>query len=558
MRRLGPLAAVLALVALFFVANRGAYQGTFSDDDLDNIAWTRTTAPSAFAAGLLSPRYFPNHFRPVGHFTYHVLANTAGLRFRPYVGAIHLLHLANAALLWLLLRRLGLTGWQAGAGALFFVFNMALFDAIWKPMYLFDLWCALFCLAALILYVDGHTLLAVIAFWLAYKSKEHAIALPAVLLAYEWLLGRRQWKRVIPFAAIAVWFAAQGVFMNSEAGQDYALRFSPAALWTTFSFYAPRALAFPVFMVLANRNRRCWFGFAAAALLLGPMLLLPTRMSGAYLYVAAIGIAIAVACALADYPWWVVAAFFAVWIPLNYQKMRDERRAALTVAHQNSAYLAAAAELPKRAPGVRRFIYDGFPPGLRWWGINGALRIYYQRNDIEMFSIEDKNLTRLFEQGDVALLKWDNARQHLTIVKRSPGEPDRSYITMDDTTPIWQLEEGWYQGENKYRWIKPRAKARLYRPGEARQFTVTVNIGPRYIADIKHSRLSVSIDGKQIGAAEFDAPGWKKLHFPLPESASGTVHVEFTAEPGYRPSAIDPRVLGIPIGGFGFATGAAQ
>ena len=106
MRRLGPVAALIAVLVLFFVANRGAYQSTFSDDDLDNIAWTRTTPASTFLSGLLSPRYFPNHFRPVGHFTYYVLANTAGLRFRPYVGTIHLLHFANAVLLWLLLRRL--------------------------------------------------------------------------------------------------------------------------------------------------------------------------------------------------------------------------------------------------------------------------------------------------------------------------------------------------------------------------------------------------------------------------------------------------------------------
>ena len=554
MKRLGPVAAILALLALFFIANRGAYQSTFSDDDLDNIAWTRTTRATAFASGLLSPRYFPNHFRPVGHFTYHLLANTAGLHFRPYVAAIHLLHLANTVLLWLLLRRLGLGGWRAAAGALFFIFNMALFDALWKPMYLFDLWCALFCLAALIFYLDGRTLLALVAFWLAYKSKEHAVALPGVLLAYEWLLGNRNWRRLSPFAAVAVWFAAQGVFMNREAGQDYTLQFSPKALGSTLAFYGPRAFPLPLLALLPwIRDRRVLFGLAAAVLLLGPMLFLPTRMSGAYLYVAMAGVGIAVASALAQLPWWASAAFFAMWIPVNYQQMRDERRAALTVAHQNSAYLTAAAELPKQAPGVRRFIYDGFPPGLRWWGIHGALRLFYDRQDIEMFSVEDKNLTRVFEQGDVALLKWDNSQQRLSIVKRSPGEPDRSFLRMDDTTPIWQLEDGWYQGEHRYRWIKPHATARLYRPAGARAFSVEVNVGPKYIADVKRSRLAVLIEGKPAGAGEFTASGWQTLRFALPDSsAAGTVRVEFVAEPPYRPSATDPRVLGIPIGAFGF------
>lgn len=561
MGRLGSALAILALLALFFIANRGAYQGAFSDDDLDNIAWTSVAAPDAFLSGLVSPRYFPNHFRPVGHGTFHILARTVGLQFRPYVVLIHSLHLANTALVALLLIQLGLAPWRAAAGALFFVFHMALFDAIWKPMYLFDLWCAFFCLAALLLYLRGHWLVALAAFWLAYKSKEHAVALPAVLLAYEWLLGEKRWRRVVPFALIAASFFVQGIVMNREAGRDYSLQFSPDALRTTLGFYGPRLLLAPAATALLLpaaalylRDRRIWLGLAMAALLLGPMLFLPTRMSGAYLYVAMTGFAVAVASLLARVPWWATALFFAAWIPVNYERLRAERRAAITVAHENSAYLAAAARLPVEAPGVRRFIYDGFPPGLRWWGILGALRIFYHRPDLEMFSVEDKNLARVFDQGDVALLKWNNPRRQLTVVKRAPGEPDRSFIRMDDSTPIWQLEEGWYQGENRYRWIRPRATARLFQPPGADRFTVEVNIGPRYIADVKDARLTVLLDGRKIGEARFQAGGWQTVHLSVdPAPPPGrAARVEFLVEPEYRPSAIDPRILGIPIGAFGF------
>jgi hypothetical protein len=548
------VAAILALLALFFVANRGAYQSTFSDDDLDNISWTRTMPRSDFVSGFVSPWYFPNHFRPVGHFTYHLLANTAVLQFRYYVAAIHFLHLVNTALLWLLLRRLGLNGWQAWVGALCFVFNMAVFDALWKPMYLFDLWCTLFCLATLVFYVDGRTILALIAFWFAYKSKEHAVALPAVLFAYEWLLGKRQWKRLLPFAAISVWFGLQGVVMNNREGADYTLKFSAAALVTTLAFYGPRVVSLPMlFLAPWIRDRRVLFGLAAAVLMIGPMFFLPTRLSGAYLCATMIGVAVAIACVLAKFPWWASLAFFAAWIPLEYQQMRKDRRAALTTAYENRAYLSAAVNLPDQAPGVRRFIYEGFPPNLRWWGIQGALRVFYKSQDIEMFSVEDKNLSQVFQQGDVALLKWDNPRLHLTVVKRSPGEPDSSFIHMDDTTPIWQLEEGWYQGENKYRWIQPHARARLYRPAGAREFTVEVNIGPGFIAAVKKSRLTVLIDGKKAGEGEFTAQGWKTLRCPLPDSLPpATVHVELVVEPAFHPPDGDPRVLGLPIGAFGF------
>ncbi len=555
MKRLGPAAAILAFLALFFAANRGAYQGTFSDDDVDNIAWTRLLPAADFVGGLLSPRYYPNHYRPVGHFTFSVLAKTAGMRFQPYVSVIHLLHLVNTALLWLLLRRLGLSGWHAAAGALFFSFNMALFDALWKPMYLFDLWCALFCLATLILYIDRHLLLALLTLLLAYKSKEHAVAIPAVLLAYEWALGKGEWKRVAPFAAIAVWFTAQGVLMNKDAGPDYSLHFTPAALWATGSFYGTRAFTLPVLLLLLLRpwvrTRQVLFGLGTTLLLLGPMLFLPARLSGAYLYVAMLGLAVAVGSALAAFPGWASMLFFAAWIPMNYQTMRNERRAALTTAYENRAYLAAVAELPKQAPGILRFIYDGHPPGMRWWGVRGALRIFYARQDIEIFPIEEKDPKGLFQQGDVALLRWDHTRRRLSVAKRSPGEPPQSFIRMNEATPVWQLSEGWYQSEDKYRWIKPRATAQLHRPADAREFAVELNVGPKYIADVKRSKLTVLIDGKRVGVADFNSPGWVTVRFPV-TGAPGTVQVEFLAEPAYGPSAIDSRVLGIPIGAFGF------
>ncbi|MBK5291795.1 MAG: hypothetical protein JJE04_08995, partial [Acidobacteriia bacterium] len=198
-----PLVAValLALLFLFVVANRGAYEGYFSDDDLDNIGWTRQTSSGDFAWGLITPRYYPQNFRPIGHFTFHVLGRTAGLDFRWYVLLIQCLHLVNTLLVWLLLRRLSLPPLASAAGALFFVFHMALFDAMWKPMFLFDVYCGLFCLLSMLSYLNRRWVLSFLFFWLAYKSKEHAVMLPAVLFAFEHWLGERNWRRLIPFLA---------------------------------------------------------------------------------------------------------------------------------------------------------------------------------------------------------------------------------------------------------------------------------------------------------------------------------------------------------------------
>jgi len=50
---------------------------------------------------------------------------------------------------------------------------------LWKPMYVFDLFCATFCLASILLYTHRRYVLSFVAFWLAYKSKELAVMLPS-------------------------------------------------------------------------------------------------------------------------------------------------------------------------------------------------------------------------------------------------------------------------------------------------------------------------------------------------------------------------------------------
>src|SRR2546425_10056266 len=191
------LACFLAVVVLFYFENRAAYRGYFSDDDLATMAWAPIQGLDGYAAGLLSPKYSEINFRPVGFLYYRFLGRAFKLHFAPYVVILQVLHVLNVAMLFLLLGHLGFARIAAGAGALFYAFNAAVMEAYWKPMFVFDLLCATLCLAALLVYLRGHWLLALIPFWLAYKSKEVAVMLPLALLAYEFLLAERKWKRLI-------------------------------------------------------------------------------------------------------------------------------------------------------------------------------------------------------------------------------------------------------------------------------------------------------------------------------------------------------------------------
>src|SRR5207237_6965307 len=105
-----------------------------------------------FITPLLTPRFFENNFRPVGHLSYWFMGRLAGLTFPPYILVIHAVHLINVVLLWLLLRRLELPPAADATGVLFFAFHMAAFDVYWKFMYVFDLLCGTFCLLSLLAY----------------------------------------------------------------------------------------------------------------------------------------------------------------------------------------------------------------------------------------------------------------------------------------------------------------------------------------------------------------------------------------------------------------------
>ncbi len=198
------IAFFTAALVVFFFANRAAYKGYFSDDDLDNLGWPTMAGDDTFVTAILTPRFSEMNLRPIGDLYYRYLGRAFKLRFPPYVFVLQLLHVLNAVLLFCLLRRLDFSNVAAGAGALFYGLNAVILEAFWKPMYIFDVLCATFCLIALLFYLRGRWILALVPFWLAYKSKEIAVMLPVALLAYEWLLGERKWKRLIPYFLISL------------------------------------------------------------------------------------------------------------------------------------------------------------------------------------------------------------------------------------------------------------------------------------------------------------------------------------------------------------------
>jgi hypothetical protein len=558
LRRYPSVVLLVVIAALFLIANRGAYKGYFGDDEFDNLALTRAIGPGDSIAGLLSPRYYENNFRPVGHLFYRALAAAAGLSYPPYIGAMHLLHLVNVALLWLILRRLSLLYRSSAAAMVFFAFHMAVFDIYWRPMYVYDLLCGTFCRLALLFWLDDRWILSLLSFWLAYRSKEIAVMLPVALAAYELLLGKRRWLRLAPFFAIAIWFGLQGLFVATHIKSAYTMHYQQADLAKSALFYSSRVflappvaalvlLLVPVLIAVLTRDRIMWFGLIAFAALLTPMLLLSERLSGAYLYVPLIGLTIAIG-AFAARPRAAlgVAAALLLWIPWDYVNLRRQRREALSQVDDRRAYIATLSDLVHSQPQLTSFLYLEGP--FLESGALGAIRWLRPGFDIMLVREDGPDRTKIIEQPELAVLYWNRTAHRLEPAVRTPATVDATFIDIGSRLPVWQLGEGWLPAEGAYRWTRPHATARLLRPANAAEFELTVNIGQQYLERIHRSHVEVALNGQKIGAADFDRLGYQTVRWKLGAAPGGAAEVAFDTSPPY-PGA-DP--LGSAICSFGF------
>jgi hypothetical protein len=368
----------------------------------------------------------------VGHYYFHAVEELAGLDFPVYVAVLHAFHLLNVWLLWLLARRLGATAFATAAACLFFGLHMALFDNFWKPMYVFDVLCATFCLLSLWCYASERWVLSFAAFWLAYKSKELAVMLPVVLLAFEIWFGKRRWKPLAPFFLTSLSFGVQGILGNPNRDNDYTFRFTAAALATTSVFYAGRVFLIPYlgFVVPAiaflarghmSSARRTWFGLAAMGSFLFPVLFLPGRVFSGYCYLPFAGLAIAITGLAEAASPAALGLFLALWLPMDIHELRLRRRDTLANDDEVRTWMSAVGRFAAGKQRVDAFVFSGTPAGFHQWGIEGTLKYFYERNDLTVKPIGGPDAAALIATRRVAMLNWDAARKRLDIVMRGPG-----------------------------------------------------------------------------------------------------------------------------------------
>jgi hypothetical protein len=421
--------AVLAgVVVLWVFANRGASRSYFQDDDLDTLGWTWTAPASHYAKAMFSLEHSPSSLRPTGHAFYKVMEAVAGLQFPAWAAAVQALHLVNVALVWTMLRKFGLSPWPALAGVVLFLFHPATFDAYWRPMFVFDVLCATFSLACVLLYAHRRWVLSFVAFWVAYRAKELAVVLPVVLLVYEYTFGDRKPLRLIPFALTSASFAVQAVLKNSSATPEYTLHFTCAALAKTSRFYFYQMFRnFAAGMVLiasaalAPRDRRFAFGVAATVLFLCPLLFLPNRTLQVYVYVPLAFVALQVGLLADRWRWSRVimpAAVLLLWVPATWGRLVRYQERELARADMNRVWVTTLADFVRSSPDTRAFVVEGRPSSLAAWGAAGAITYLTRTGEFKLASADSQLGRELLAGSDVALFIWDEQNRSVHVAHR--------------------------------------------------------------------------------------------------------------------------------------------
>jgi hypothetical protein len=415
-------ALFLLLAAAILLLNRDAYHGYFQDDEINAMSWTRFGPATAFLKGALTPLY-KNCFRAVGFYFFRVTESRFGLDYPKYVAVVQAIHLLNVWMLWLLLRKLGAPVVAACFAVAFFGLHTALFDAVWKPAFIFDLLCASLCLASTLLWIRGWWIPSFVLFWFAYQTKEIAVMLPLVLACYELWFGSRRWLKLAPFFAASFSFAFQALVLFPIPSGDYSFHFNFLTLAHTATFYAGQVflvpfLGFllPVGLYFAN-NRRTWFGLAALLLYFVPLLFLPGRIQAAYCYLPFTGLAVALAGIAETRKTVELAGFFLIWLAINVYVYDDVKTEALRQDREIRAFITAAGQYAKAQPNVTDFAYDGMPAGYRAFGL-GATFKYFLFKNVNMVELNSLDGEKLCDRGHMAILRFDHLQHQLQIETR--------------------------------------------------------------------------------------------------------------------------------------------
>lgn len=509
-------ALLAAIMALAVIANHDSYRSYFENDDFGTLNWARVIPFHQYVTDVPCLAYPCQHGRPVGFMLYGALYPRAHLNYTPWAMAMLAIGLVNVALLWRLFNALEFDEIASALGCLVFVAARALFDGWWKPMFIYDVLSTNFALVMLLAYIRRWWVVSFVALWLAMRTKEIGLMLPAVLLCYEFTLGQRNWKRLIPFFIPAAIYGFYGIrFNQGQPHSPYTMTSAPAALWRSISFYSSKMFGVPcagLALALAfwvTRDRRLRFAMGALIFEIGMYLLMPDRMLEVYLYLAMTSVAMFIAT-LAMYHRRTVALLVIIWAVWQVTLIR--KHAAVTIAEANDrrAFTTALRDVPA-APA---FLYHNPPASFGHFGGEYAIRVITNAQSVDR--LDDPNLPLDHPRP---LLVWDSRRRSLD---QSVFSADRgAYFDRAGKPAKWMGE--WPADFEGYRAVNRMTNVFLFRPPSATKFEIEACGRPGFV-------LHAALPEGELPETEFDAPGCVTKSYPIPPAPSRLSMISFNTE----------------------------
>jgi hypothetical protein len=114
-----------------------------------------------------------------------------------------------------------------------------------------------------------------------------------------------------------------------------------------------------------------------------------------------------------------LALFLALWLPMDLRELRQRRRDTLANDDEVRTWMGAVSRFAAGGQQVEGFVFSGTPTGFHQWGVEGALKYFYERSDLTVKHAGDADAQMATKR--VALLNWDAGRKRLEIVVRGPG-----------------------------------------------------------------------------------------------------------------------------------------
>jgi hypothetical protein len=326
-RRVALVLSSVVIVSIWIWFTREGLDSYFSGDDLMNtyLAWQKPLLRLA-GENLL---FFSPGYRPFGNLVYRLLFEMAGFHPLPFRIACLALLFLNLYLAYRAAAALG--GMETALLTVLFSCYNAGADLYHDAGIIYDILCFTFYFTALGLYFSargrkqylGNVQLAcfLIFYILALDSKEMAVTLPVVLIAYEVFLGEpasglvRRWLPTAVAVLLTVPYVLGKLSHSSPliGNESYRLHISPGNYIGGLTHYFdlltsvhPGTLTVTVCMLaifmaaaiaLITRDRRLMF--ALAFILITPLPIVFVALRGAYvMYIPLFGVALYLAVAI--------------------------------------------------------------------------------------------------------------------------------------------------------------------------------------------------------------------------------------------------------------------